>query len=164
MFKPKSIDIVSIEDRYDIGYYGAITDKRTGRVYGTGRNKGYKGVELIVNGSKKWYLVHRLVATKYIPNPNNKITVNHKNGIKTDNRVENLEWCTIVENTLHAHRTGLHENGRGKQLSKMVLNTETGIYYDSITEASKSFSHLDENDVRYRLKPSSKKNISLLVL
>jgi hypothetical protein len=70
-------------------------------------NGGYRMIILTVNKKKLYKLVHRIVAEAFIENPLNKPEVNHINGDKTDNRVENLEWVTAQENQLHATKTGL---------------------------------------------------------
>jgi hypothetical protein len=66
-------------------------------------------------GVRRAFSIHRLLAEHFIPNPNNYPEVNHKNGIKTDNRLENLEWCTHSYNCKHAVNTGLHKMRRGKE-------------------------------------------------
>lgn len=89
---------------------------RTTRGIGTGNdNAGYRYISVwTYPGREKKYMgLHRFVALAWIPNPKNKPWVNHKNGIKTDNRIENLEWTTIAENIQHAYDTGLKRKLKG---------------------------------------------------
>lgn len=83
-------------------------------------HNGYLHIALSNGIEKKQVCVHRLVAQAFIPNPDNKPQVNHINGDKTDNRVENLEWVTASENRKHAYSTGLQKCGEGIYNAKLT--------------------------------------------
>lgn len=72
------------------------------------QNNGYYGVTVSNGKNRKRLNIHRILSEIFIYNEERKPCVNHKNGIKTDNRLENLEWVTHSENNYHAYRTGLH--------------------------------------------------------
>lgn len=106
---------MKIED-YLITENGEVINKITNHVLKPQpNNKGY----LRVNLCGKKYFVHRLVAEKYIPNPYNKEQVNHIDGNKTNNKVNNLEWVTNQENRNHAVKTNLHLCGEQCSRSKL---------------------------------------------
>lgn len=89
---------------------------------------GYLSTMIYIDGNPKFCLVHRLVAQAFIPNPDNLPEVNHRNGIKTDNRLENLEWVTHAENLRHARDTGLQVAAQGEKCSRSKLTNEQACY------------------------------------
>ena len=86
-------------------------------------SSGYKAVTLSKSNIQKTICIHKLIAIAFIPNPKNKAQVNHRNGIKTDNKINNLEWCTASENRNHAYKTGLHKgcNVQGIKHGRAIL-------------------------------------------
>lgn len=101
------------------------------RRFGSTSDRGYKTVLLREKGHEHTVFVHRLVASAFIPNPDNLPQVNHKNGDKTDNRPENLEWCTNYYNTRHRIDVLKHYG-----LSKSIECVETGTVFRSIKTAA----------------------------
>ena len=93
---------------------------------------GYLKAELYKNGIRRYFLLHRLVATAFIPNPNNLPQVNHLDEDKTNNTVENLEWCTAEYNNNY----GTH-NERNIKLRKIIRCVELDKTFPSILAASK---------------------------
>ncbi len=93
---------------------------------------GYFTVRLTQDGNTKTHFLHRLIAETFVPNTDIKPFVNHINGIKTDNRIENLEWVTHSENVQHAFDTGLNNTSR-----PMIMDKCTGKIYNSISHAAR---------------------------
>ena len=143
--------------------------KKAKKVKNHHRKDGY--VEVKINGVAT--LLHRLVAQAFIPNPENKPQVNHIDGNKRNNNVENLEWVTSLENIRHAINTGLTPKRDGSKLMKRckVLDKINKIEYtfNSMQEASKFFKlnssymtilynqHDGENG-KYKIKLEDKQN------
>ena len=106
--------------------------------------EGYMRICLAKNGRTKLYGVHRLVAQAFIPNPENKPTVNHIDGNKSNNYLSNLEWATLEEQYAHAVKTGLIDMDKFKdrtdvkrKLSKPVVCVETGQIFESQIDAER---------------------------
>ncbi len=94
--------------------FGQVTAIRRGQIRSTSNDGyGYLRLYLRKNGKSERWLVHRLVATVFVPNPENKPLINHKDGNKNNNEPDNLEWVTTQENTKHAVLNGLHSYMRG---------------------------------------------------
>jgi len=99
--------ILKYERRTKSGKEIKISVKKSKRLKTHINNVGYYSTDFQVNGIKKTVAIHRLIAEAFIPNPENKQTVNHKDGIKTNIDISNLEWATYKENNKHAFDIGL---------------------------------------------------------
>lgn len=133
-------DVIWYEGKYEVSNFGNVMSlnyKRTWKqklLIPSTNSTWYKMVKLYSNNLQKYIPVHRLVVLAFIENTFNKQTVNHINWIKKDNRIENLEWMTYSENTLHAFRTGLMKQKfwAENKLSKSVLQfTKDNIFIRS---------------------------------
>ena len=115
-------DIKDLEGKYQVSNFGQILSlnyRKTGKaeLLKPGKTKdGYPIVILYKDGKKKTFTIHRLVAETFLPNPNNLLEVNHKDEDKTNNSVDNLEWCTREYNINY----GTHNERMSKTKKKTV--------------------------------------------
>lgn len=152
------IEIKNIKNIYEVSNMGRVRkvmDRNTGKILSEPKiisqhtkNIGYTSVGIRLNGKTKGFLVHRLVASAFIPkNNNNKNIVNHINHIKTDNRASNLEWVTRTQNSKHYYQNNIHPNS--KALSPVYKNRS--IYRIPKTESDKSsLPDIIENNILWK--------------
>ena len=164
------IDIKGYEGLYQISNLGnakslsrTVNHKKYGemkiseRILKAGSDDGgYLLVQLYKNDICKTHKIHRLVALHFIPNPENKPEVNHLKGQK-DNRATSLEWSTTAENREHALKNGLFK----VSIKRIILNTQTGIFYEGAKEASESCGIKIDN-LRMKLNNLSFNNTPLI--
>lgn len=120
-------------------------------------HNGYMRYTFSINHIFSERLTHILIAKHFIPNPQNKPEVNHKNGIKSDTFIGNLEWVTPSENHIHAYQIGLQTSYQ----ERLILDISTGIYFDSIKQAAIAYG-IDRKLLNERLiKGRDTKNLIL---
>lgn len=134
----KKIIINNLVTIYSISDTGEVRNDERNTILKQGREYEYCMVGLALgNGVQKRCRVHRLVAIAFIPNPDNKPYVNHKDGKRSNNHVSNLEWVTASENAIHARETGLLRQQQLRAVRQYNLNGEYMMTYESTAEAAR---------------------------
>lgn len=108
-------NVVGYEGTYEVSDNGQVRNVRTGHILSPGTSQGYHYVALYDDGVRKNKQVHRLVAEAFIPNPNEYPIINHKDEVKTNNTIDNLEWCSHLHNNTYndiAKRRGELQRGQ----------------------------------------------------
>ncbi len=143
-------------DQYKVYSTGIVLNAQNKKKSILYNSMGYPYYSLYINKQRKVYFVHRLVATLFIPNPNNYKVVNHINGIKDDFTLSNLEWCSHKENTRHAIELKLmtFKSGEKCKLSKLTNNDVQCIL--NLLESGMSNKSVAE---LYKIKPNHVANL-----
>lgn len=146
--------IPGTKGEYQVSNTGLVMTTKTGRILRPVIDvRGYERVALYKTDKDRRYKVHRLVATAFIPNPNSLPQVNHKDGDKRNNNVDNLEWISNADNMKHANANGLRDGHRKFCMEKkkpiIATNIKTGetIKFDSILSAKNALKTCHINEV-----------------
>ena len=126
-------------DKYFVSNMGNVKSDKTNRLLKVQKKTGYSTVGLSIINKRYSFLIHRLVAKAFIPNPENKLTVNHINHNTHDNRVENLEWSTSKEQNDHNYKTETKKRQTNRARSVVCFDKSTNEKiqeFRSLTEAS----------------------------
>ena len=150
-------DIKGFEGLYQVSNLGEV---KSLNYRGHGKEKllkqshtnGYPVVVLYINGDKFQKYIHRLVAETFIPNPNNLPQVNHIDGVKMNNNVSNLEWCSVAHNLVHAIDTGLRQRFNNIP----VLCEELGIEFSSGRKCAEYF-NVSQTTISHIIRGKQKK-------
>lgn len=130
------------KEKYYISNTGLIKNINTNKILKLRKNcRGYLKTNISINGKLKTVFIHRLVAITFIPNPNNYPQVNHKDGNKENNNVENLEWCSPKQNIEHAIKLGLIYHLKGVECNQSRLRRKDILYLRKLYKPSKKFKH-----------------------
>jgi hypothetical protein len=142
IFKP----INGYDEQYLVSNYGNIKSNKTKKLLKIQKYSGYSTISFNHNDKRYRFYVHRLVANAFIPNPENKPTVNHINHDTHDNRVENLEWNTYKEQNEHNYKTQgeKRKTSRARSVSCYTKNNEIYKTFRSLSEAAK-WLHIESN-------------------
>jgi hypothetical protein len=123
------------DTNYEIHSDGTLVNLKNGFIKKWSKDtNGYMRTMIWTEGNSTTISQHRILAEHFIDNNESKPQVNHKNGIKHDNRLDNLEWVTQSENAIHSFSIGLQKPSRPHM--KKVIDIKTGIIYESLTDAS----------------------------
>lgn len=130
--------IINDFPNYLVSDLGNIKTRKTNKLRKSSVGKrGYIVISLRKDNKTYLRTLHRLVAQAFIPNPDNLLEINHKDGNKVNNELVNLEWVTTKDNNIHARMTGLHESDGDKAVIQLDKYGNVIRVYKSVSEASR---------------------------
>jgi len=145
--------INKFEEYYLVSSYGRVKSLHYGKeliLKPRVTHDGYASINLLLKGTKSYRTIHRLVAQAFIPNTENKPTVNHIDGIKDNNNVSNLEWNTRKEQIQHMLDNNLRTMPRGEDWCRTKLKESTVIKVkEMVRDGYRNYEIMEELDLKY---------------